>query len=80
WESKNWSPLEHPLVKINFDAALWESDNRSSSGIVIREKDGQFSYSPRSSIGVAHLLATEDLKVGNSGACEMRFWSLPEKQ
>ncbi|MBA0790951.1 hypothetical protein Gohar_015564 [Gossypium harknessii] len=40
WESKNWSPLEHPLVKINFDAALWESQNRSSSGIVIREKDG----------------------------------------
>ncbi|MBA0704494.1 hypothetical protein Golax_016748, partial [Gossypium laxum] len=41
WESKNWSPLQHPLVKINFDAALWESKNRSSSGIVIREKYGQ---------------------------------------
>lgn len=27
WESKNWSPLEHPLVKINFDAALWESSS-----------------------------------------------------
>ncbi|MBA0811199.1 hypothetical protein Gohar_003123 [Gossypium harknessii] len=31
-----WKALQNPFVKINFDAGLWKQDNRSCSGIIIR--------------------------------------------
>ncbi|MBA0661616.1 hypothetical protein Goklo_005892 [Gossypium klotzschianum] len=38
---ERWKPPENPFVKINFDAAYKKDDNRSCSGIVIKDSDGR---------------------------------------
>ncbi|MBA0810299.1 hypothetical protein Gohar_002303, partial [Gossypium harknessii] len=40
-ERERWKPPENPFVKINFDAAYKKDDNRSCSGIVIKDSDGR---------------------------------------
>ncbi|KAK5824516.1 hypothetical protein PVK06_019291 [Gossypium arboreum] len=40
-ERERWKPPENPFVKINFDSAYKKDENRSCSGIVIKDSDGR---------------------------------------
>ncbi|MBA0790992.1 hypothetical protein Gohar_015600 [Gossypium harknessii] len=40
-ELEKWWPLENPFVKINFDAAYRKHENKSCSGIVIKDSERQ---------------------------------------
>lgn len=43
--SKFWRPLEHPFIKINFDASFYNNNRQTHIGTVARDRQGQVMQS-----------------------------------